>query len=457
MFRKSESGQVIVILALALVGLLGFSALAIDGSMVFADRRFSQSGADAAALAGAGAALQKLDSLGIDYTNFACGMASVPTVESFAENSAVQRAKSNQFTIDTDIVDGNGVDVTCGQPVGSDGFDDKYFEVRVKITSVTKTAFAQILFPNGLKNTVEAVARVRPRKAMDYGFALVALGNQCGNPNANTGGMDFNGNISTFVTGGGIWSNTCIGKTGNSGTVVVQDTAPVGLLPGRAGLMTMRWFMGNFSSISSVGVYALTDISGINHPATISPLAVRLSGVTPMPKYNIPEPDCASLPTYGAVTGGTINPGNYTSIITSNITMNPGLYCVSGSFKVSGDDVSGAGVTIFLTAPNGSFDMSGNVDLSAPTSSGGSGIKGLLVYQQKNNTHEIKMEGNGGTNFRGTLYAPDATIDIGGNAQVPYATQIIVNQLKFHGTADVYLYYDESFGYQFPPVMEMNK
>ena len=55
MFRKSESGQVIVILALALVGLLGFSALAIDGSMVFADRRFSQSGADAAALAGAGA------------------------------------------------------------------------------------------------------------------------------------------------------------------------------------------------------------------------------------------------------------------------------------------------------------------------------------------------------------------------------------------------------------------
>ena len=55
---SSERGQVLVLLVLALVGLLGFTALAIDGGMVYSDRRTAQNAADAAALAGAGAAAQ---------------------------------------------------------------------------------------------------------------------------------------------------------------------------------------------------------------------------------------------------------------------------------------------------------------------------------------------------------------------------------------------------------------
>src|SRR5512145_2148684 len=51
--KAQERGQALVIIALAAVGLFGFSALAIDGSRVYSDRRHAQNAADAAALSAA--------------------------------------------------------------------------------------------------------------------------------------------------------------------------------------------------------------------------------------------------------------------------------------------------------------------------------------------------------------------------------------------------------------------
>lgn len=50
-FRRDEGGQVVVIVALMFTVLLGFSALAIDVGRYYAERRYLQDGADAAALA----------------------------------------------------------------------------------------------------------------------------------------------------------------------------------------------------------------------------------------------------------------------------------------------------------------------------------------------------------------------------------------------------------------------
>ncbi len=55
--KLQEKGQALVIIALAAVSLFGFTALAIDGSRVFSDRRHAQNAADTAALA---AALSKI-------------------------------------------------------------------------------------------------------------------------------------------------------------------------------------------------------------------------------------------------------------------------------------------------------------------------------------------------------------------------------------------------------------
>src|SRR5919109_3644109 len=46
----SEKGQALILITLAAVGIFAFAALAIDGSMVFSDRRHAQNAADTAAL-----------------------------------------------------------------------------------------------------------------------------------------------------------------------------------------------------------------------------------------------------------------------------------------------------------------------------------------------------------------------------------------------------------------------
>ncbi|MEP6895891.1 MAG: pilus assembly protein TadG-related protein, partial [Chloroflexota bacterium] len=51
--KHTEKGQALIVIALAVVVLFGFAALAIDGSRVFSDRRHAQNAADTAALAAA--------------------------------------------------------------------------------------------------------------------------------------------------------------------------------------------------------------------------------------------------------------------------------------------------------------------------------------------------------------------------------------------------------------------
>src|SRR5574337_792710 len=48
-----ESGQAIVLIVMAMVGLVGLTALAVDGGNAYSDRRHAQNAADTAALAGA--------------------------------------------------------------------------------------------------------------------------------------------------------------------------------------------------------------------------------------------------------------------------------------------------------------------------------------------------------------------------------------------------------------------
>src|SRR5687768_7163301 len=51
--KASEKGQALILITLAAIGLFGFAALAIDGSMAFSNKRHAQNAADTSALAGA--------------------------------------------------------------------------------------------------------------------------------------------------------------------------------------------------------------------------------------------------------------------------------------------------------------------------------------------------------------------------------------------------------------------
>src|SRR6185436_767215 len=56
--RNHESGQALPLLALALVGLLGFAALALDGGNLYTEQRRAQAAADNAVMAAAFSQMQ---------------------------------------------------------------------------------------------------------------------------------------------------------------------------------------------------------------------------------------------------------------------------------------------------------------------------------------------------------------------------------------------------------------
>ena len=60
MNTKGQRGQALIIIAFAIIGLIGMTGLAVDGGMAFSDRRHAQNAADTAAVAGA---LAKIDAV----------------------------------------------------------------------------------------------------------------------------------------------------------------------------------------------------------------------------------------------------------------------------------------------------------------------------------------------------------------------------------------------------------
>jgi len=92
--RKRERGQAIVMIAFGFIVLIGFAALAIDGGMVYSDRRHAQNAADAGALAGGGAAALTMENEHIFFSDFDCDNVAAPVAaaESAAENLANQNS-----------------------------------------------------------------------------------------------------------------------------------------------------------------------------------------------------------------------------------------------------------------------------------------------------------------------------------------------------------------------------
>src|SRR3972149_5570371 len=104
--RPSEKGQALVLLVLAFVVLLGFTALAIDGGMLYADRRHAQNASDASSLSGGSAVAIRLENDYVDYEDFNCVSSDAIIVNKLnnamaaARAAAISLAGENDFTID---------------------------------------------------------------------------------------------------------------------------------------------------------------------------------------------------------------------------------------------------------------------------------------------------------------------------------------------------------------------
>ncbi len=507
---RQESGQIIIILALALVGLLGFTALAIDVGMVFSQRRNDQGVADSAALAGARQASQVLVETNTQWVDFDCNLppGSWVTNTSTAQwgttpvpgwvtarldailQAAIDRAGINGTTIEKGFEHQNGVAFHCQEiPNGP-----KYIEIKVEVSSVTRASFAHFVFGSLLHNTVEAITRIEPDSPASYGDSILALLDGCG---GNDGGLHFDGNVKVVSYDGRMFSNWCMTNTSNSTNVQVLDseheppTFPDACIPGGIGFIDPDSTPGNEDSCPATNYapeYRIEyfPVADINCPADFSPNVKINSG--------------------GDAEVHHIYPGKYRDITVSKgiLYVHPGLYCIEsnqanqGLTFTGGNIVSvdyggvpvdttdgcklntsgGCGNTFWLIS--GNFNVSGNGEsiLAAPANDRPNNlanckdkhcaIPGLLIGAAMEYTGLVDMEGTAGDTFTGTIYVPHGEVDIGGNTTTNpdvtdpnvgplFTTQIIADRIRFHGTAGVTVRFDEEVIWVRPAMLYLMK
>ena len=422
----SESGQALILIALAFIMLIGFAAMSIDGGMIYSDRRLAQASSDSASLSGAGLAALHLANELVYSTNFNCNLASVRAAESIAATSAINLASANGFSIDADPSDGNGVEVIC-QSYDNGSYPVRYLDVTTHISQTVETGFMQLLYSGKIYNHVTATARVRPLTPEAHGYAIVALNDaDClGHQN----GVMLSGDIDVLIDGGGIFSNGCLRGNGSS-LVVDVSGAPI-----------------RYEGDLECDPDGCPGFTPAPSPAT--------GGDLPEDSYYIAPPDCRSLEEKGKVSkSGTITPGIYTEInlhaTGDTLIMEPGLYCLTGSPKamvISGGTLIGNDVTIYVE--NGEVALSGNasVTLTAPRDPEASPeIFGVVIYLAEGNTGAVELEGNSDTWIQGTVYAPDGFIEAKGVSGMhpTLHTQLIGHDVEIGGNADINIVFDPS-------------
>src|SRR3990172_10785934 len=360
--RKSEKGQILVLLVLAIIGLLGMTALALDGSMIYADRRFTQSVADSASLAGGNEIKEYFGTMNVtDAELDSCADAQFKTAATLAINEAITRAREyypeiagttldlndislsgTEFTINSGAIDlgGHVFSVTCN-------LSQKSLIVNVALTSQTNTAFIQVISPVIARNTVHAETEVVANRSLTGGYALISLSQACQN---NRGGTWVNGTPNITLNEGGACSNSCTRITGNS---TVDSDGPINY-------DIQDGYTGPGQPYVNPAPTPIEDDC-----IDVDPFAEIFAELESTCNAMVEDPNRVVEETTGLKTR-TYFQGKFTNIVMpsgSPIVFKPGLYCLkhtgnTPALKINGGTVTGVDVTFVIM--NGDVNVGGN-------------------------------------------------------------------------------------------------
>src|SRR5258708_24944245 len=177
--RKFERGQALPLLALALIALGGFAALALDGGNLWTEQRRAQAAADNAVMA---AAYQEMSGIGVTAT--------LSAREAILAPYAYANAAQNKY-VNGDV----HTTVVFHLPPIHGAYTGNSNYMEVVITQTVATALAHLVYQQDpIPLTVIAVAHGTPSGPRMSGFAIAAMKPNC------TGN---NGSNFTVATGGG--------------------------------------------------------------------------------------------------------------------------------------------------------------------------------------------------------------------------------------------------------------
>ena len=393
--KHTEKGQALVIIALAAVVLFGFAALAIDGSMVFSDKRHAQNAADTAALAGA---------LAFTRGNDITSAAEARTTSNGYDNNGT----SNVVTIAITDVPNSGCP---GKAEGK--------LITVNIESTVQTTLARVVGTAQITNRVKATARgcgyiVAP---LFSGNAIVSL-NPANNPCAFDSG---NSNAAHWkIQGSGIFSNGCAySKNGNSVT----------LDPGEC--------------VTTVGTASNFSCSQQSPPITPEEvLAIMPPNPCDGDPADVGLPQGSGVSSGGSVTfsNGVYCISNMDALDQKDVNLiNATLYVTDLDFSLK---FAGGGG--FSGTPSSSGDFTNFYMVIAIANP-------PCPDFNSQNAQVIQFRGNGSGTFSGTILAPSACLDLRGNGETSgIHSQVIGYNVTTNGDAEVYINYNEDENHKNP-------
>ena len=444
-FNK-QSGQVLIGVAFAMVVLAGFAGLVIDMGSLRHQKRLQQSAADSAAIAGA--------------TNLTYG-GSAWTIA--GQNAAAQNGytdgggglsacEGTPAVGTTCVLVQHPADVTFNGatiPGGSHLANNDYVEAIV--VKVQPTYFMKVFGVDSRTVIARAVATNTGGGPAGGGGCIYTLGTPSAQLNVQGAGVGGTGNVKLNAPSCGIVDN---------GNFVANGS--VEMLAG------------------SIGVGGQYSPPSQQQPCTPG---VLVQGVCPTPVTGMPysgDPFATKYPIPSAPGSGTVaasttggstvtySPGSYTDITvnsTDKAIFSPGLYYITGTFKINAgayvcaggianfaaspfctEDTVNGGVTFYLAGASSSLQINGtsHVEMFAPNSGT---YQGLLFYQDPVNTNLATINGTNDSFFQGVVYMPNADLEFAGtagfNGGAKY-TLITTEQLLIKGGPEVNLNSDLS-------------
>jgi len=315
---QPRAAKVVVLVAISLTGLVGVSAIAVDGGLLQDERRRAQAGADAAAMAAA-------EDLYVNYlTNFGTDPSNT------AQISALANAAVNGYSND-----GVRSIVTVNIPPLSGPYTGQVSYVEVIIQYNQPRGFSSIFGNGDIPVKARAVARGYWSQLRDGILVLDPTG-------------------SGSLSAGGNGAMTLIGAaTGPTTRVLVDSNSSMAVVVNGGGALTAP-------------EYDITGVPGTSVVGNSTIVGTIDSGTppTPDPLAYLPEPDPTTVvggkKTHVAGNGNktiTLYPGVYVGGIQvtggANLVLMPGIYYMQGGgFAFSGTgSLYASGVMIYNALP----------------------------------------------------------------------------------------------------------
>ncbi len=349
--QKNEDGQSLVLAALVMVVLLGFSALVIDVGMIHMTKSQLQNAADAAALAGA----QDLPTKN----------AAISTAKDFAELNGVEKANTTVIT----------------------PYDGDSNQIEVLCTMNVQYSFARILGFTDADVSARAVAEKSGMGGGPFNFTVFS-----GDPDYT---LTFNGSNTTV--NGSAHSNYKFSINGSKQKITGSAEA-------------VSTFTMNGSNQTISGTCQASNITTNGSNITIGKKVYSAASLIDMPDFSDliqSEAEAAGQ----AYTGNKTYNGSNMNVdspiyIKGNLTVNgsnftgKGVVLVSGNITFNGSNLSSSGSSVCFYSENGNITINGsNIELDglvyAP--------KGTITMNGSNQTVNGRVIGDKVT-FNGSNY-----------------------------------------------------